>query len=107
MPVRFQIGLTGTDNPPVGTVPTEYRLAQNFPNPFNPTTTIRYELKAEGLTRLRVFNLMGQQVAELVEYAPEPPASTPSPSTRRTCPRACTSTASKARASSARTRWCS
>ena len=47
-------------------VPQAYFLAQNFPNPFNPTTTIHYDLKEVGQIALRVYNVMGQQVRELV-----------------------------------------
>ncbi|MDZ7291497.1 MAG: T9SS type A sorting domain-containing protein [candidate division KSB1 bacterium] len=50
----------------VTTVAREYALHQNYPNPFNPTTTIAFDLKEDGLARLRVFNMLGQQVAELV-----------------------------------------
>jgi subtilisin-like proprotein convertase family protein len=47
-------------------LPTEFALHANTPNPFNPSTTIRYDLKSESLTRLAVFDLMGRKVAELV-----------------------------------------
>jgi len=47
-------------------VPEIFELAQNYPNPFNPMTTIRYSIAQQGVVRLRVFNLLGQQIAELV-----------------------------------------
>ena len=47
--------------------PKAYRLAQNFPNPFNPTTTIKYDMKAKGLVRIRVYNVAGQLVRTLVD----------------------------------------
>jgi hypothetical protein len=49
------------------TIPLTYRLDQNYPNPFNPTTRIDYEIKAPGRVSLKVFNVLGQVVASLVE----------------------------------------
>jgi uncharacterized repeat protein (TIGR01451 family) len=53
-------------------VPRAFALHGNFPNPFNPTTTIRFDVAQTSPVRLRVFNAMGQQVALLVDgiYAP-------------------------------------
>jgi hypothetical protein len=48
-----------------GQIPTSYELKQNFPNPFNPHTTIRYGLPNRTNVTLTVFNTVGQQVAVL------------------------------------------
>lgn len=47
-------------------VPIEYTLQQNFPNPFNPSTTIRYSIPHADDVQLSIFNVMGQLVRNLV-----------------------------------------
>ncbi len=47
-------------------VPDDYILAQNFPNPFNPTTRIKFYLKQSSKVKLDIYNILGQQVAELI-----------------------------------------
>lgn len=43
-----------------------YALYDNYPNPFNPTTTISYSIKKNGLTSLKVYDILGNEVATLV-----------------------------------------
>ncbi len=49
-----------------------YQLYQNYPNPFNPTTQISYSIKAVGTVTLKVYDMLGKEVANLVNERKEP-----------------------------------
>jgi len=59
---------------PTAIIPTThaYSLSQNYPNPFNPTTTINYTLKEQAQVSLRIFNVAGQLIRNLVEATKTP-----------------------------------
>jgi hypothetical protein len=46
--------------------PLSFGLEQNYPNPFNPSTTIGFTLDRTGMTTLKIYNVVGQEVATLV-----------------------------------------
>jgi hypothetical protein len=48
-------------------MPLEYRLEQNFPNPFNPATTIRFALRARDEVTVRIFDLLGREITTLLK----------------------------------------
>lgn len=55
-----------TDVEDESTTVYNYELVQNFPNPFNPATTINFSIQKEGLVTLKIYNILGQEVATLV-----------------------------------------
>lgn len=59
------LGVTGVGQSPIA-VPVKFALEQNFPNPFNPSTTIRFSLTHKSVVSLTVHNLLGQLVSSLV-----------------------------------------
>ncbi len=55
-----------------GLIPEEFVLEQNYPNPFNPTTTIKFSIVGSGQVTLKVYSLLGHEVATLVDKTMEP-----------------------------------
>jgi photosystem II stability/assembly factor-like uncharacterized protein len=52
--------------------PSCYRLYQNYPNPFNPTTNIKYQISNNKLVTLKIYNILGKEVADLVNEKQSP-----------------------------------
>jgi hypothetical protein len=63
---QFDVTLSTVSNENEQVIPLTTELAQNYPNPFNPSTTINYTLKNAGPVNIRVYNVTGRLVQELV-----------------------------------------
>ncbi|MDR3666797.1 MAG: T9SS type A sorting domain-containing protein [Ignavibacteriaceae bacterium] len=63
-PYTFTYGTTGINNPPASV--SDFNLLQNFPNPFNPSTKITYNLPYKANVKLEVFNIIGEKIVQLV-----------------------------------------
>jgi len=53
-------------------LPTEFVLGQNYPNPFNPSTNIKYEIPAVARVTIKVYDVLGSEVATLVDGMHQP-----------------------------------
>lgn len=62
----FTVEESWSHAPEDGSILTGFQLGQNFPNPFNPETTIRYQLPKSGNVTIRIYELLGQEVRTLV-----------------------------------------
>ena len=76
-PALFWLAQYIKDNPTdvgetISILPTKYELDQNFPNPFNPTTNIRYNIIKASKVTLKIYDILGREIKTLVntEQAP-------------------------------------
>ncbi|MGE5411342.1 MAG: choice-of-anchor Q domain-containing protein [Clostridiales bacterium] len=76
---QYQLGslsasnsLATLNNDNTNAMPSEYELSQNYPNPFNPSTTINFTVIQNSFVSLKVYDILGKEVATLVNSALEP-----------------------------------
>jgi Secretion system C-terminal sorting domain len=65
-------GITTSVNTEANLIPSAARLEQNYPNPFNPQTTIKYRISHPGYVTLKVFDVLGREIATLVNQKLQP-----------------------------------
>ncbi|MCZ6775224.1 MAG: YCF48-related protein, partial [Ignavibacteria bacterium] len=65
-------GITSAGDNPASAIPAEYHLYQNYPNPFNPRTSIRFTLPERVQTTLNVYDVLGREVATLINGVRDP-----------------------------------
>jgi hypothetical protein len=66
--VKFQLmaGTTDIENINENMLPDTYSLSQNYPNPFNPSTVIDFQIKEEGFVKLKIYDVLGREIANLI-----------------------------------------
>ena len=63
----IQVERSTVSNAEAGHLVYDFRLLSNYPNPFNPITVIRYELKMKTNVKINIFDLLGKEVCTLVD----------------------------------------
>ena len=63
--LKYQ-GVTSIGEERINRIPSEYFLSNNFPNPFNPSTTIRYSIPQSTNVTIKVFDILGNEIETLV-----------------------------------------
>ncbi|HEY6953550.1 MAG TPA: S8 family serine peptidase, partial [Bacteroidota bacterium] len=64
--LRYRGRSTTIVRPPGHPLPVSFELEQNFPNPFNPNTTIRFFVPTRSLVSIAIYNILGQKIADIV-----------------------------------------
>ncbi|MFZ1322713.1 MAG: T9SS type A sorting domain-containing protein [Ignavibacteria bacterium] len=69
--VRMNVGPVSVQNIALG-IPDEFKLDQNFPNPFNPSTKINFAIPKQGFVDLKIYDILGKEVAALISEVKSP-----------------------------------
>jgi hypothetical protein len=59
-------GVSFVEENEISKIPTDYSLTQNFPNPFNPSTSIKYSIPKVSQVQIKVFDILGNEIETLV-----------------------------------------
>ncbi len=63
---KYNVNITGVEDPQNINIPERFTLNQNYPNPFNPSTRIEYQVASNSQVSLKVYDVLGKEVATLV-----------------------------------------
>ena len=66
------VNVTGIDEELVGLTPERFDLYNNYPNPFNPSTKIRYSISQTAFTTIKIYSILGEEVAALINEIKTP-----------------------------------
>jgi hypothetical protein len=64
--------MTSVELPDRGHIPSEFSLGRNYPNPFNPTTSFKYQIATAGNVSLKIYDVLGREVALIVDEQKDP-----------------------------------
>ena len=64
--IKLKYDITAGVNPPVSLIPKQYKLEHNYPNPFNPSTTIGFNLPKDDNIQLKIYDVLGNLVSTLI-----------------------------------------
>ncbi|NQT25749.1 tandem-95 repeat protein [candidate division KSB1 bacterium] len=70
--LHINLMISGVESARIGAAPKVFELYENYPNPFNPATTIRYGLPKPSRVRIQIYNVLGRQVATLMNEEMRP-----------------------------------